>query len=271
MGGARCVRVEWVPAANSVCSLPRLRAGLSHVTEEIEEESVVPSCALELGSQGDFCVGMSAGDIEGEAPQDGEVGWGIVLSIARQVLVEHDIERPMQAIFDGPVCAHDAHDILGAVVLAHQEVALDGIVRAPLARNPGDGSEPGKVVLLRHVCDGCDDGRTSLLAPMCSVHGSGGFLALARRCADRGFGVLQQSSLVLLHRQHIVATAFYDRFGHAAMTVQASAVTTQPLSCRSSISCMAPAASLLFGAKTLASAIRVCAAQAVTMTGGMWP
>src|SRR5438045_9622605 len=69
-------------------------AGLSHVTEEIEQESIVPSCALELGSQGDFCVGMSAGDIEGEAPQDGEVGWGIVLSIARQVLVEHDIERP---------------------------------------------------------------------------------------------------------------------------------------------------------------------------------
>src|SRR5437867_13264891 len=101
--------------AISVCSLPPCGAGLSHVAEEIEEESIVPSCALELGSQGDFCVGMSAGDIEGEAPQDGEVGWGIVLSIARQVLVEHDIERPMQAIFDGTVCAHDAHDILGAV------------------------------------------------------------------------------------------------------------------------------------------------------------
>src|SRR5437660_7959490 len=126
---------------------------------------------------------MSAGDIEGEAPQDGEVGWGIVLSIARQVLVEHDIERPMQVIFDGPVCAHDAHDILGAVVLAHQEVALDGLVRAPLARDPGDGSEPGKVVRLRHVCDGCDEGYTPLLAPMYSVHGSGGFFALARRCA----------------------------------------------------------------------------------------
>src|SRR5438093_4772010 len=82
---------------------PLLRAGLSHVTEEIEEESIVPSCALELGSQGDFCVGMSAGDIEGEAPQDGEVGWGIVLSIARQVLVEHDIELPMYASFAGPV------------------------------------------------------------------------------------------------------------------------------------------------------------------------
>src|SRR5437870_13236214 len=86
--------------------------GLSHVTEEIEEESIVPSCALELGSQGDFCVGMNAGDIEGEALQDGEVGWGIVLSIARQFLVEHAIDRPMHAIVHGPVCAHDAHDIL---------------------------------------------------------------------------------------------------------------------------------------------------------------
>src|SRR5947209_8042346 len=62
--------------------------------------------------------------------------WGIVLAIARQVLVEDDIERPMQAIFDGPVCAHDAHDILGAVVLAHQEIARDGLVLATLAGDP---------------------------------------------------------------------------------------------------------------------------------------
>src|SRR5204862_8330964 len=97
------------------------------------EYSIVPSCWLEFGSQGDFCGGMSAGDVEGEAPQDGEVGWGIVLAIARQALVEDDIERPMQAIFDGPVCAHDAHDILGAVVLAHQEIARDGLAGDPAA------------------------------------------------------------------------------------------------------------------------------------------
>src|SRR5436305_9569724 len=74
-------------------------AGLSHVTEEIEEESIVPSCALELGSQGDFCVGMSAGDIGGEGLRDGEVGWGIVLSIGRQVFSEQGIERRMQSFF----------------------------------------------------------------------------------------------------------------------------------------------------------------------------
>jgi NAD(P)-dependent dehydrogenase (short-subunit alcohol dehydrogenase family) len=38
------------------------------VAEEIEQECIVQSCPLELGPQGDFCVGMSAGDIEGEAP-----------------------------------------------------------------------------------------------------------------------------------------------------------------------------------------------------------
>jgi hypothetical protein len=48
------------------------------VAEEVEEEGIVPSCALELGPQGGFCVGLSASDVESEAPENGEIGWTIV-------------------------------------------------------------------------------------------------------------------------------------------------------------------------------------------------
>ena len=43
---------------------------------------------------------MSACDVEGQASENGEVGRGVVLAVARQILVEDDVERPMQAVFD---------------------------------------------------------------------------------------------------------------------------------------------------------------------------
>src|SRR5437867_13024233 len=88
--------------AISVCSLPPCGAGLSHVAEEFEEESIVPSCALELGSQGDFCVGMSAGDIEGEAPQDGEVGWALFFWMRGQSSSSTASSRQWRPILVGP-------------------------------------------------------------------------------------------------------------------------------------------------------------------------
>src|ERR1700682_4146340 len=86
------------PAKASPC-----RAGLSHMAQHIEEEGFVPSCALELATQGSFGIGMGAGDVESEATQDGEIGRRVVLATARQVFVEQHIERPMQAVFDAPM------------------------------------------------------------------------------------------------------------------------------------------------------------------------
>src|SRR5882762_773716 len=112
---------------------PPPQAGLSHVAQQFEEELVVPSCALEFGAQGYLCVGLSAGDVESQAPEDGDIGRSVVLAVSRQIFVEHDVERPMQAVLDGPVFAHDTQGFLTAVASAHQEVTLDGLVRAALA------------------------------------------------------------------------------------------------------------------------------------------
>src|SRR5207244_958841 len=87
------------------CFAPTLpaRAGLSHVTQHIEEEGFVPSCSLEFATQRSLGVGVGADDVEGETPENGQVGWRVVLAISRQILVEHDVEHPMQAVFDGPM------------------------------------------------------------------------------------------------------------------------------------------------------------------------
>src|SRR6476620_3463599 len=80
--------------------------GLSHVSEHIEEVDVVPSGTLELGPEGYLCVGLSAGDVEGQALEDGEVCGAIVLAVSGKVIVEQDVEWPVQAVLDGPMLAH---------------------------------------------------------------------------------------------------------------------------------------------------------------------
>ena len=98
--------------------------------EHIEEEGIIPSSTFELAAQGRFGVGMSASDIERQALEQGDVGGAIVLAISGEVFIEHDIERPVQAVFDGPVLADDAQGLAAAVALAHQEVTLDCPCRA---------------------------------------------------------------------------------------------------------------------------------------------
>src|SRR6202049_3397708 len=78
------------------------RAGLSHVQEHIDEETVVPGGAFEFASQRGLCIGMSTSDIEGKSPQNGEVGGSVVFSASRLILVENDVERPVQDVFDAP-------------------------------------------------------------------------------------------------------------------------------------------------------------------------
>ena len=82
---------------------------------------------------------MSASDIERKSPQNGEVGGSVVLSTSRLILVENDVERPVQGIFDAPVLARDAQQLRGRIALRQKEVALHGFVAATLA---GDPREP---------------------------------------------------------------------------------------------------------------------------------
>ena len=216
---------EWLSSDWPVClisetSAPRRMAGLSHVQEQIDEEAVVPGSAFELASQGSLCVGMSAGNIEGKSPQNGEVGGSVVFSASRLILVENDVERPVQDVFDTPMFANDAQQFGGRVALGQKEVALDGLVAATFAGDPRDGLEAWKVVLFGHILDGSNDRCSDFFAAVIGVLGGGlfGLLAFCRR--DGGLGIAQQARLVVLHRQDVISAALDDGIGHPAMTMQ---------------------------------------------------
>src|ERR1700681_4099010 len=87
------------------------KPGLSHVQEQIDEETVVPGGAVEFASQRGLCIGMSTSDIEGKSPQNGEVGGSVVFSASRLILVENDVERPVQDVFDAPMFAEDRKSV----------------------------------------------------------------------------------------------------------------------------------------------------------------
>src|SRR6266550_4307866 len=93
-----------------------LWAGLSHVAEEIEKERVVPAGTLEFLAQG-YSVWVRANDVECESSQDREVLRGIVFSGSVAILVEQNIEDPMQAVLDAPMTAHDLQQSLGRDIL----------------------------------------------------------------------------------------------------------------------------------------------------------
>src|SRR5712664_2193319 len=200
-------------------TLPR-KAGLSHVRKHIDEEAVVPGGAFELATQRGLCIGMSTSNIEGESPQNGEVDGSMVFSASRLILVENDVERLVQDVFDAPMFANDEQQFCGRVALGQKEVALDSLVASTFAGDPRDGLETREVVLFGHIPDRSNDRGSGFFAAVTGVLGGGlfGLLALCR--SDGGLGIAQQARPVVLHRQDVISAALDDGFRHLAMTMQ---------------------------------------------------
>src|SRR5260221_7595867 len=81
------------------------RAGLSHVQEHIDEETVVPGGAFEFASQRGLCIGMSTSDIEGKSPQNDEGGGSAAFYASPLILVANAIEHPVPVAFERPMLA----------------------------------------------------------------------------------------------------------------------------------------------------------------------
>jgi hypothetical protein len=144
--------------------------------EEVEEEGVVPAGAFDLAAGGAL-VAVGAQDVEGEAAQAGEVFGRMILAGAHPVLVEDDIEHPVQAVLDLPVGAHDREETGGGERPREQVVA--GGERGPavlLARGGdlADRPEAGKFVGFGEPGDVVDDrGAAGLDAAVVAVGGGG--------------------------------------------------------------------------------------------------
>src|SRR6186997_2279658 len=93
-GGFRCS--GGVSAAHSVCSLP-LWAGLSHMSKDFEEEVFAPRSATHFSAN--RVIGrMHSQDVLGKTADDGEVFRPVVFAGASGVLVEHNVEDPVQLV-----------------------------------------------------------------------------------------------------------------------------------------------------------------------------
>src|SRR5271168_1970689 len=129
---------------------PPCGAGLSHVTEEVEKEGIVPAGTLDFLSHG-YGVGMRANDIDRKSSQDREVLGTIVFSGTVAILAEHDVEHPMQPVLDAPVTAHNLQqsfggNVLGKQIIAHSRLVGAAAVEASARGDARDGDHTGKAV-----------------------------------------------------------------------------------------------------------------------------
>lgn len=153
------------------------------MAEEIEKEGVVPASPFDFLTHG-YAVGMRANDVECESAQDREVFRTIVFSGSVAILVEHDVEHPMQPVLDAPMTAHNLQQPLGGNVLGKQVVAHGGLVGALAmeASARGDashGNDPWKVVCSRHAGVAYDGGTPGFVAVVSGRLQSLGDAALA--------------------------------------------------------------------------------------------
>src|SRR6202011_6298 len=180
---------------------PACGGGLSHMTEYGEEEAVVPAGALDFSAYGRGSR-MGSKDIECEPAQDSEVLGSIVQSRPVAVLVEMDVEHPMQLVLDGPVTARDLQQPFGGHVLGQQIMAhgrrLGAIAMQAPARGDAADRNDAREAVNSSQAGIAHDRRPARFAPVVSRRlGSLGGTAFARSCKLSDHGLEQRSTVGL--------------------------------------------------------------------------
>ena len=114
---------------------------------------------------------MASQDVEGEFSQQSEVSGRVVASGSAGVLMEDDVEHPVELVFDAPVLADDREDAARGEVLREDEVAHEAGLVASSAGDPGDGDGAWNVETERN-----DDRLAGFGAVMGEERGGGGCL-----------------------------------------------------------------------------------------------
>src|SRR6476620_7860362 len=179
------------------------------MTEHAQEEGVVPPRTFDFLAQGRGC-GVTADKVEGELSEDRKVLGRVVFPSSVAILVEHDIEHPMQLVLDTPMGAHDVQQPLGGNIFGEQEVAYLGRLCAPTKRasargDAGQRNDAGEL-LDRGESGIAQDGRAPPLAAIVSdgLAPFGNAAGSAARIAPSGRS--KQLALALLERQHVIRT-----------------------------------------------------------------
>src|SRR5258707_12910307 len=72
------------------------------MSKEVEEELLFPSSEVHFSAYRSI-IGVCPQDVDRDSAYDGKILWPVILAGPSVVLVEDNVERPMQLIFDGPM------------------------------------------------------------------------------------------------------------------------------------------------------------------------
>ena len=88
------------------------RPGQSHLADDGSGEGVGPSGTFALSGDGEFGSG-GLEQVEGDLSEGGEVFGAVILAVSCTILVEGDVEHPVQPVLDVPVGAEGVGEFLG--------------------------------------------------------------------------------------------------------------------------------------------------------------
>src|ERR1700687_6107361 len=193
------------------------------MAEYCHEEGIVPTGALDFAPYG-CVIGVSSQDVEGKPAQNGEVLRSVVLSRAIDVLVEMDVEHPMEFVLDGPMAAGDLQQPLWGRVFGQEIVAYKRRVGALASQvsarsDPAHRSDTWKAVD-RIQAGIAHDGRAPRFAPI--VSGAVDLLGAAALARSRKLlrNRLEQGSTIGFDRQNIVAATVEHRARKGAVAME---------------------------------------------------
>lgn len=193
------------------------------MTEHAEKEGIVPAGSLDFLTHGERSW-MSTEDVEGEPAKDGQVFWSIVLSGAAAILVEDDVEYPVQPVLDTPMTAYDAQQCLrghpfGEEIVMHGWALGATTLRSPARGDPAERNDTRKVVGGGKACIADDCGAS----PFASIVGAG-FEPLGSTARSGAGEALHDGgehlALILLECEHVVAATFEHHGSELAMAMQ---------------------------------------------------
>src|SRR5258707_15518720 len=72
------------------------------MSKEVEEELLFPSSEVHFSAYRSI-IWVGPQDVDRDSAYDGKILWPVILAGPSVVLVEDNVERPMQLIFDGPM------------------------------------------------------------------------------------------------------------------------------------------------------------------------
>ena len=135
---------------------------ISKSDQKLAEKSVIPSRPLEFSAQGSF-GSLLPHDVQRHMAQDREIVWAIVHSVAVLVFVHHDVQTPVEPVFDPPMRTGHRVEALGGHCLAEQVIrCLDLGFSGGLSRT-GDLADANQSRPFMRMLEPADLGRDGIV------------------------------------------------------------------------------------------------------------